>query len=164
MSTCRAGRRANLTQVAAGNRAGCWVCAIFTLLSLLSSPTMGRAQEAASAPVTEAPEAADPKDSRIASSVAQDVSAVVVLVDTKETGTATLGQLTDYVAMAGLARIDLHADLASSSTILRNASRMARPPGVSTYLPPVLSAKLVSAPRFCAFSLGFRSAADISTE
>jgi hypothetical protein len=119
MSTCRAGRRANLTQVAAGNRAGCWVCAIFTLLSLLSSPTMARAQEAASAPVTQAPEAADPKDSRIASSVAQDVSAVVVLVDTKETGTATLGQLTDYVAMAGLARIDLHADLASSSTILR---------------------------------------------
>lgn len=59
------------------------------------------------------------KDSRIASSVAEDISAVVVLVDTNETGTATFGQLADYVAMVGLARLDLHADLASSSTILR---------------------------------------------
>ena len=59
------------------------------------------------------------KDSRIASSVAEDISTVIVLVDTKATEAMTLGQLADYVAMVSLARIAPRADLATTSTILR---------------------------------------------
>lgn len=59
------------------------------------------------------------KDSRLMSSVAEDSVSVVVVADTTRTGSATFGQLADYVAMVSLARVDLDADFASSPTILR---------------------------------------------
>jgi hypothetical protein len=40
------------------------------------------------------------------------------LVDANRTGGTTLGQLADYVAMAGLAQVDLDADFTNASTIL----------------------------------------------
>jgi hypothetical protein len=76
------------------------------------------------------------KDSRIASSVAEDISSIVVLVDMRAIGTATLGQLADYVAMAALARIDLRANLASSATILRlfaPSDSESAPPGLTSW-------------------------------
>lgn len=59
------------------------------------------------------------KDSRIASSVAESISAVVIIVDASSTGTATFGQLADYVTMVSLAQVDLDAQLGSAPTILR---------------------------------------------
>jgi hypothetical protein len=62
-------------------------------------------------------------DSHIRSSVSEDVFSAVVVVNTSATGTATFGQLADYVAMVSLARIDPRldpdTDLAGTSTILR---------------------------------------------
>lgn len=66
------------------------------------------------------------RDSRIVSSVAEEFAAVIVVVDTDRTGTATFGQLADYVAMIALAQIDMDAELADAPTILRlfaNASQ-----------------------------------------
>lgn len=62
-------------------------------------------------------------DSHIRGSVAEDIVSAIVVVNTSATGTATFGQLADYIAMASLARIDPRldpdADLAGTSTILR---------------------------------------------
>jgi hypothetical protein len=58
------------------------------------------------------------KDSRISRSVAEDISLALILVDTTKTGTATFGQLADYLAMVSLARLDPDADVAGSSTML----------------------------------------------
>lgn len=62
-------------------------------------------------------------DSHIRGSVSEDVFSAIVVVNTSATGTATFGQLADYVAMVSLARIDPRldpdADLAGTSTILR---------------------------------------------
>lgn len=58
------------------------------------------------------------ENSLLVSGVAENIDAVVVMIDTKQTGTATFGQLADFVAMVSLARIDLNANLASSTTIL----------------------------------------------
>jgi len=59
------------------------------------------------------------KDSHIYSSVSEDFTSVVVVVNDAETGQATFGQLTDYVAMVALARVDLSADFAGTDSILR---------------------------------------------
>ena len=59
------------------------------------------------------------KDSRILSSVAEELAAVIIVVDTASTGTVTFGQLSDYISMVALAQVDLRAELAKSSTILR---------------------------------------------
>lgn len=59
------------------------------------------------------------EDSRIASSVAEDITAVTVVVDTNATGAATFGQLADYVTMVALAQVDMTADFGNSPTILR---------------------------------------------
>jgi hypothetical protein len=59
------------------------------------------------------------KDSRILSSVAEELDAVIIVVDSASTGTVTFGQLSDYIAMVGLAQVDLRADLEGASTILR---------------------------------------------
>jgi hypothetical protein len=62
-------------------------------------------------------------DSHIRSSVSEDVFSAIVVVNTAATGTATFGQLADYIAMVSLARIDPRldpdADLAGTPTILR---------------------------------------------
>jgi len=55
--------------------------------------------------------------------VAEDISSVIVVVDTSATGVATFGQFADYVAMVGLAQIDLDADFRSSPTILRSFAK-----------------------------------------
>jgi len=59
------------------------------------------------------------KDSRILSSVAEDIAVVIVVVDTNATGAATFGQLADYVTMVALAKVDMNAELGNSPTILR---------------------------------------------
>jgi hypothetical protein len=58
-------------------------------------------------------------DSHIRSSVSEDISSVILMVDTTATGGATFGQLADYIAMVSLARIDLDADFGGSGSILR---------------------------------------------
>jgi hypothetical protein len=59
------------------------------------------------------------KPSRIESTVAENISAVVVLVDTRAAGKVTLAPLADYVAMVSLSQIDLNANLGSINSILR---------------------------------------------
>jgi hypothetical protein len=59
------------------------------------------------------------ENSRIISGVAESIGAVVVMVDTTQTGAATFNQLADFVAMVSLARIDLNENLANATTILR---------------------------------------------
>jgi len=59
------------------------------------------------------------KDSRIHSSVTEDFTSAVVVVNDAETGRANFGQLSDYVGMAALARVDLTADFADADSILR---------------------------------------------
>ena len=59
------------------------------------------------------------KDSRITSSVIEEVGSAIVVVDTGRTGNATLGQLADYIAMVTLAQVDPDAEVADSPTILK---------------------------------------------
>jgi hypothetical protein len=59
------------------------------------------------------------KDSHIYDSVTEDFTSVFVVVHDAETGKATFGQLSDYVGMAALARVDLSADFAAADSILR---------------------------------------------
>lgn len=59
------------------------------------------------------------RDSHIYSSVTEDFTSVVVVVNDAETGQATFGQLSDYVGMVALARVDLSADFAGADSILR---------------------------------------------
>lgn len=58
-------------------------------------------------------------DSHIYTSVTEDFTSVVVVVNDAETGKATFGQLADYVGMVALARVDLTADFANADSILR---------------------------------------------
>jgi len=57
--------------------------------------------------------------SRIKASVAENIHAVVVLVDARGTHGTTLAQLGDYIAMVSLAKIDLDAQLGGIDTILQ---------------------------------------------
>jgi hypothetical protein len=67
---------------------------------------------------TEPPRGTD-SGSRIVSSAAEAITAVVVLVDARATGKVTLAQLTDYIAMVSLAQLDLTADVGGIKSILR---------------------------------------------
>lgn len=62
-------------------------------------------------------------DSRFRKGSAEDIYSVLVVVNTSATGTATFGQLADYIAMVSLARVDPRldpsADLADAPTILK---------------------------------------------
>jgi len=58
-------------------------------------------------------------DSHIKASLSENISSVILLVDTTATGGATFGQLADYIAMISLARIDLDADFGNAGSILR---------------------------------------------
>ena len=64
-----------------------------------------------------------------------DFLSVFAIIDTDRTEHTTLDQLADYVAMTGLTRIDLDADLESAPSILRlfAASRENRPSGLSSW-------------------------------
>lgn len=57
--------------------------------------------------------------SRIKASVAENIHAVVVLVDARGTHGTTLAQLSDYIAMVSFAKIDLDARLGGIDTILQ---------------------------------------------
>jgi len=59
----------------------------------------------------------------------------VVIVDGAKTNSAGLAPLTDYIAMVGLADLDLGADVGSAPTILRlfNAPADARPAGLTAW-------------------------------
>jgi hypothetical protein len=59
------------------------------------------------------------KDSKIHTTVSEDFTSVLVVVNDAETGPVTFGQLADYVAMTTLARVDLGADFAGADSILR---------------------------------------------
>jgi hypothetical protein len=59
------------------------------------------------------------KDSRIQSSAAEHIEAVVVLVDSRSTRGVTVAQLADYVAIVSLAQVDASADLGETSSILQ---------------------------------------------
>jgi hypothetical protein len=69
-------------------------------------------------------------DSRIRSSVSEDFTSVVVVVNDADTGQASFGQLAEYLAMVALARVDLSADFAAADSILRlfATSASAMPP------------------------------------
>lgn len=62
-------------------------------------------------------------------------SSIFAVIDTNRTEHAKLGQLADYVAMAGLTNIDLDADIESAPSILRLFASSAEisPPGLSSW-------------------------------
>jgi len=64
-----------------------------------------------------------------------DFLSVFAIVDTQRTQQASLDQLADYVAMAGLTTVDLKADLGSAPSILRlfATSQQGGPSGLSTW-------------------------------
>jgi hypothetical protein len=59
------------------------------------------------------------KPSRIESSAAENVRAVVVLVDTRAAGVVNLSQLADYIAMVSLSQLDLTANVGAVNSILK---------------------------------------------
>src|SRR4051812_360438 len=67
--------------------------------------------------------------SRIQASVAENIHAVVVLVDARGTRGLTVAQLSDYIAMVSLAKINLDAKLDGIDTILQLFADP-RPPNV----------------------------------
>ena len=56
---------------------------------------------------------------RIAAGCWEHITAVVVLVDARATGKATLAQLADFISVVSLSQIDLSADLGGIDSILR---------------------------------------------
>jgi hypothetical protein len=59
------------------------------------------------------------KDSHLRASVTENFTTVLIVVDDTATGSATFGQLADYVALVALARVDLTADFSGADSILR---------------------------------------------
>lgn len=56
--------------------------------------------------------------SRIRGNVRQDMTNVIVILDTSRIGSISFGSLSDYVAMVSLAQIDAEADMQSFPTVL----------------------------------------------
>jgi hypothetical protein len=74
------------------------------------------------------------ESSAFVGNAAFDFLSVFAIIDTHRTEHATLDQLADYVAMAGLARVDLDASLGSAPSILRLfASGENQPVGLSSW-------------------------------
>jgi len=75
------------------------------------------------------------ESSAFVGSAASDFLSVFAIVDTHRTEHTTLNQLADYVAMAGLTRVDPDAVLGSAPSILRlfAASAENRPSGLSSW-------------------------------
>jgi hypothetical protein len=73
--------------------------------------------------------------SRIILNVVQDPSSVIEIIDARRAKGVSIGQLADYVAMVGLAQIDLDSDLGDAPTILRLFSLppATRPEGLSAW-------------------------------
>jgi hypothetical protein len=71
-------------------------------------------------------------DSRLEWNALVTFSSVVVIVDTSRMSGVTFAQLTDYVAMAGLAKLDLDAKLGGAPSILA----LFREPGAASGLSP----------------------------
>jgi hypothetical protein len=59
------------------------------------------------------------RDSHIYTSVTEDFTSSLVVVNDSETGKATFGQVADYIGMVALARVDLSADFSGADSILR---------------------------------------------
>ncbi len=82
-------------------------------------------------------EARSAKDlgSRITSNVAENLTGVVVLVDTRAAAGVTVTQLADYIAMTSFAKPDLEADLANTDSILQlfAVEPANRPPGLTEW-------------------------------
>jgi hypothetical protein len=80
--------------------------------------------------------------SRLTSPGLLGLNYAVVIVDGTKTNGAGLSPLTDYIAMAGLAELDLGADLGNDPTILRlfSAPADARPAGLTAWDQAFLSA------------------------
>jgi hypothetical protein len=60
-----------------------------------------------------------PLSGRIVAGCWEHITAVVVLVDARATGKATLAQLADFISVVSLSQIDLSADLGGVDSILR---------------------------------------------
>jgi hypothetical protein len=75
------------------------------------------------------------KDTRLQSNYVDTFSSVIVIVDADLIKGITLGQLTDYVALLGLTKMDVDANLGDAPTILRlfADSADAAPPNMSPW-------------------------------
>jgi hypothetical protein len=75
------------------------------------------------------------ESSAFVGTAASDFLSVFAIIDTHRTEHTTLGRLADYVAMAGLTRVDLDAGLGSAPSILRlfDASTENQPSGLSSW-------------------------------
>jgi hypothetical protein len=69
-------------------------------------------------PSVQTPRAKD-LGSRITSNVAENLTGVVVLVDTRAAAGVNVTQLADYIAMTSFAKPDLEADLGKTDSILQ---------------------------------------------
>jgi hypothetical protein len=90
----------------------------------------------------------------------------VVIVDGTRTNGAGLAVIADYVAMAGLAELDLQAKLEGDPTILRlfTTPQNARPPGLTSWDQAFLSAlyHAEQAPRIVQSQIAGTMAQDVS--
>lgn len=74
------------------------------------------------------------KDTRLQSNYIDTFSSVIVIVDADLIKNIKLGQLTDYVALVGLTKIDVDANLGTAPTILRLFANSAdAPPNMSPW-------------------------------
>ena len=75
------------------------------------------------------------KDTRLQSNYVDTFSSVIVIVDADLIKDIRLGQLTDYVAIVGLAKMDVDANVADAPTILRLFADSAdlAPPNMTTW-------------------------------
>jgi len=74
------------------------------------------------------------KDTRLQSNYVDTFSSVIVIVDADLIKDIKLGQLTDYVALIGLTKIDVDANLGTAPTILRLFANSAdAPPNMSPW-------------------------------
>jgi hypothetical protein len=88
------------------------------------------------------------ESSAFVGNAAVDFLSVFAIIDTRRTEHTTLDQLADYVAIAGLTRVDLDADLGSAPSILQlfAASGENQPSGLSSWDAAFLKALYQSNP------------------
>jgi hypothetical protein len=77
------------------------------------------------------------------------ISNAIVVVDTKRIGNANLGQVADYIALVGLAEVNLDSDLGNAPTILRlfGASGDEKIPGLTSWDQALLKSMYRTPPR-----------------
>jgi hypothetical protein len=106
------------------------------------------------------------ESSAFVGNAAVDFLSVFAIIDTHRTEQTTLDQLADYVAMAGLTRVDLDAELGGAPSILRlcAASGENQPAGLSSWDAAFLKALYQSnqASRTQRFDVAKRMTQDIS--